>query len=304
MAKILRLENVHFGFSSVDRDEVDKLLYFNSNTGVLGVYILEQPCKVPFGISKSDLNSLLGGVIARDGLDIKELRIIHNQPIVNAYSSPFKIFLDITMECQLRCLFCLSEVRDGISAFLSISIIKKIAKEIKKLGVMYVKIGGGDPILHPNFLEFLEILHSAGCFISMSTNSMIMTQKIADIFLKFNVKTSISIEGLEKTDDYLRTPGHFQKAITALEILKGAGVNVVLRTTLLRQTLGEVSGLIDLARNKGVKIKFSYCRPAGRAIHNRMLPGKEDAIEYLEAIRHINKPKNLPCCLRAKATCL
>jgi len=47
--KTMRLENTSFGFSSLQEDEVDKLVEFNSNSGALKVHTLQCPQRIPFG---------------------------------------------------------------------------------------------------------------------------------------------------------------------------------------------------------------------------------------------------------------
>jgi len=97
-----------------------------------------------------------------------------------------------------------------------VGIVEKLAAEIQELGVMYVKIGGGDPFLHPDFETIITLLRSAGCFLTLSTNSVILTPKIVKLLAEAKVRTSVSIEGMEAVNDRLRGPGHFQKALNTL----------------------------------------------------------------------------------------
>lgn len=292
MEKILRLENTRFGFSSILEDEVDKVLEFNSGNGALKVHILKDPCRIPF---KSNREKTLAPLRkALKDFNFGAVRIIHNLPVPKAYSTPFKIYLDITLACQLQCPFCLLETKSNEAVSLPLSVIKQIAAEIKELGVMYVKIGGGDPFLHPDFPEILSLLHSTECFVTISTNGVTMTSEISQLLAKANVRVSVSIEGMEETNDGLRGFGHFRKALKALEILKKTGAEVLLRTTLLRQNLNEVPKLVELAKSREVMIKFAYCRPAGRAVRNQMVLGFEDSLAYLRALEYLNDPRVLP----------
>jgi MoaA/NifB/PqqE/SkfB family radical SAM enzyme len=239
--KIIRLENTNFGFSSLRKDEVDKLVEFDSDSGALKVHILQSPQQIPFGLVQSDL---IGQLIGQK-LDNEVVRIIHNSPVPNAYSAPFKIYLDITLFCSFQCPFCLSGAGSGQRASLPVMLIEKLVIEIQELGVMYVKIGGGDPFLHPDFETIINLLRSAGCFLTISTNSALIKPQIVDLLAKAKVRTSVSIEGMEVVNDRLRGSGHFQKALNVLETLKKGGVNVLLRTTLLRQNLDDIPKLVN-----------------------------------------------------------
>jgi MoaA/NifB/PqqE/SkfB family radical SAM enzyme len=172
--------------------------------------------------------------------------------------------------------------------------IEEVAKEVRKIGVMYVKIGGGDPFLHPDFSDIISILRDAECFLTISTNSISMTKEIAQLLAEARVRTTVSIEGLKETNDSLRGDGHFNKALEAIDLLKEFGVETMFRTTLLRQNLGEISDLVALAICRRVKIKFSYCRPAGRAIQNQSVLNLQDTSDYLKALKCLNESEILP----------
>jgi radical SAM protein with 4Fe4S-binding SPASM domain len=287
--KILRLENTNFGFSSFWEDEVDKVVEFDSESGALKVHALQSPQRIPFGSAQPDLV----GKLVEQKLCEGTVRIIHNLPVPNAYSAPFKVYLDITLACSLQCPFCLSGAGRGQKASLSVTTIEKLAAEIQELGVMYVKVGGGDPFLHPDFKAIINLLRSAGCFLTISTNSAVVTPQIVDLLAKAGVRTSVSIEGMEAVNDSLRGSGHFRKALATLETLKKGGVNVLLRTTLLQQNLDDVPELVKLAKSRGVKIKFSYCRPAGRAVHNQTMLNPQDSPRYLKVLEYLNSPEVL-----------
>lgn len=288
---IARLENTGFGTFSLFEDEIDKVIEFNTETGVSKIHTLQFPKRIPF--DKTQEINLARELIKCNPND-SEIRVIRGLPISRAYSAPFKIYLDINQTCSLQCPFCLSGARLDAKANLPLSTIKKIATEISEMGIMYVKIGGGDPFLHPDFAEIINLLRASGCFITISTNSMTLTPYIAELLAKNKVRTSVSIEGMETTDDNLRGHGHFQKALDASDILKTAGVDVLLRTTLLRQNLKDIPKLVELAKNREVKIKFSYCRPAGRATYNQTVLEPKDSFNYIKVLKYLNDPKVLP----------
>lgn len=288
--KIVRLENTSFGFSSLREDEVDRLVEFDSESGALIAHNLLSPRQIPFGPVKADL---VQGFLGQD-LNDETVRIVHNLPVPNAYSAPFKIYLDITQECSQQCPFCLSEAGQGMKISLPLTTVERVAAEIKELGIVYVKIGGGDPFLHHDFEAIVALLRSAGCFLTISTNSATVTPKIVKLLVEANVRASVSVEGMEAVNDSMRGSGHFQKALGVLETLKHGGVSVLLRTTLLRYNLDDVPELVKLAKSRGVKIKFSYCRPAGRAVLNQTILGPQDSLNYLKVLKYLNSPEVLP----------
>ena len=292
MVKVLRLENTRWGVSTSKAEDVDKILEFDPANGVLSVHTLSTPKPIGFQSADQDLLTFLHETIG-ENLGSLDIKMIHNHPVLEAYSAPFKLYLDITSVCSLPCSFCLQSDRKSETT-LPLTVIQKIAQELAQLGIMYVKIGGGDPLLHPNFPEVLSTLRSAGCFLSLSTNSVSITPQIVELLARHSVRVSVSIEGMRSVNDSQRGAGHFDKALKALEMLQAAGINTLLRTTLLSQNLSEVPQLVELAKNLRTKIKFAYCRPAGRAVSNQTIIGKAERAAYLRTIDYLNSPDVIP----------
>jgi len=293
MKKIIRLENTGFGFPALDEEEIDKVLDFSPLTGELLVHQLDRGLRIAFGESQDQIRKKLQQAISCD-FSPKSTVIIHNRPIVGAYSAPFKVYLDINTACQSKCSFCLSAAQKSNDFLLPIAVVEKIASEVSRLGIMYIKIGGGDPFLHPDFKQIVSLLTDAGSFVTVSTNSLTLTRQMADFLAERRVRVSVSLEGLEKTDNELRCPGHFKKAIEAMSLLKSVGAQAIFRTTLLRENLSEVPLLVELAKSIGSKIRFCYCRPIGRAVTNKTVLNYADREAYFKAIAYLNREDVLP----------
>lgn len=283
---IVRLENDNY--DGKNNDYINKLVFFNQEDGVIEVKKLSKTLN-----AKTEYNYICEIIKKHLNKEV-EYRIIDMPPVMGAYSSPFKLYIDITDKCQLNCKHCLTKYLNRNNE-IAISKIKEIAEECKNLGIMHVKLGGGEPTLHKNFFEILEIFYNAGCYISMSTNGYRIDDEIAKTLKKFNVKTTVSIEGNEEIDDKIRGKGHFKKAINALRVLKKNKVDVKLRVTLTKEILDTnvINEIISFADIYNTKVKFSYCRPSGSSIDNKMLIDYSDYEKYCEIIDILNSEKIL-----------
>jgi MoaA/NifB/PqqE/SkfB family radical SAM enzyme len=288
--KIIRFELETSVLEKQPRFGVNKILLFNSDLGELSAvtlsktFICEPNINLPVEIVK----------IVEDFADGDAVKIVHNPSIRGAFSAPFKLFFDITYRCQLRCSYCLSGTKLGTKKGISKSYWKPIIQNLGEAGLFYLKLGGGEPTLHPDIKEIISFARSFGIFCSFSTNGYGMTEDFAH-FLKLNcVKVSISLEGLERTHDRLRIKGQYNAAIKALRILRKFDVNVVLRMTLLKETLSDIPEYVMLAKENGVKAKFSYGRPSSYIFKSDSLLEPKDKIEYNEAIRFLNRPEIRP----------
>ena len=202
-------------------------------------------------------------------------RIINNPKVPDAFSAPIKIFLDPSTQCPLSCLFCLSDSSKQSTLSISKEKILDYVQQIIDMGVLRVKVGGGEPFVYPYFYDIVEKLHQAGIFVSCSTSG-ILIDKLTEAELKFfaenKVKISISIDGDEQYHDKLRNKqGLFQKAVNAVKVLKKAQNNVELRATIANNSTSyeQIQFLNDLSQNLKTKIRIRTVKPKGRAIKNK-----------------------------------
>jgi len=76
--------------------------------------------------------------------------------------------------------------------------------------VSYIKFTGGEPMLHPNFIKFLDVIisgnHQTHITLEVFTNcSWVPKNKILDRLKKFkNIKIYLSVDGTGKVNDYIR----------------------------------------------------------------------------------------------------
>lgn len=259
----------------------NKIIIFNSNEEKIDVKEFEP--------QHIDLDNYQG-VLAKYGINYNNAKIVFNDIIDNSYSFPFKLYLDITDSCQLNCKHCLTQ-KLNLKNQLNKEQLFSIIDECDKHGAFFVKLGGGEPLLHPNIFEIIKKFYSIGMRVSLSTNGIIVNDKIAKFLKENKVKTSVSLEGPKEINDYIRGYNHYEKAINALKILKQNNCECLLRVTLTRQMLDEdrMLEMIKLAKELNVRLKISYCRPAGNAIDNDLLIKYEDKDKYYNIIKLINR---------------
>ncbi len=100
---------------------------------------------------------------------IKVLKDIH----VLSYTGkirPRHLQLNITNKCNLNCNFCSCSGRDKEKS-MSLVDVQEIANIYRSLGCVAITItGGGEPLLHPDFKEIVNILKEGGFKIGLVTN--------------------------------------------------------------------------------------------------------------------------------------
>jgi organic radical activating enzyme len=90
----------------------------------------------------------------------------------NKPPSPVMAHISLINACNLTCSFCCFANRD-LSERLSFEKIKKALDSFKKIGVTGVEFtGGGEPTLHPDFIEIVKYAHNLGFKLGICTNGV------------------------------------------------------------------------------------------------------------------------------------
>lgn len=154
---------------------------------------------------------------------------------------PFRFFIEITYNCNLRCRHCYRgedvSSREMSSVFMKKEKIFQILDEMEKMGVVEVFITGGEPFTHPDIWEILEYASSKNLIVTVLTNGNFLTDPETVKKLKdFNIYDyRISVYGNKEHHDYMtQIPGSHDKSLKALrninEIL-GLGTAAFVVTT-------------------------------------------------------------------------
>lgn len=98
-----------------------------------------------------------------------KLRLINYPP-----KYPKSVHLYITNDCNLDCEKCYYRTSSDPKEELSLEQIKTLFKEWKEYKLTSIAIGGGEPLLHPNISEIVQLAKDMGFFIAVTTNGTLL----------------------------------------------------------------------------------------------------------------------------------
>ena len=175
-----------------------------------------------------------------------------------------KIYLEITNVCNLNCSFCVGTTRK--KKFISVSEFSVLAEKIKPYtDFLYFHLMG-EPLLHPNLEEILNISHKLGFKVIITTNGVLL-DKTADILLKSPAlfKVNISLHSFEANiginkESYFSSCFDFadsasKKAIvTVFRLWNNGGANS-LNEEILNMMSSRFTGEEWAKNSKGIRIR-------------------------------------------------
>jgi radical SAM protein with 4Fe4S-binding SPASM domain len=126
---------------------------------------------------------------------------------------------------------------------------------------------GGEPLMHPHFLDLCFYAKSKGMRAVISTNGTLITRELAKELKKVGLSyVGISLDGLEAVHDKFRgKKGAFKEAINGINYAKEAGIKVGLRFTINKRNAQEIPGIFRLLEEENVpRVCFYHLVYAGR----------------------------------------
>ncbi len=189
------------------------------------------------------------------------------------YRPPFIMILSPTLQCNLRCKGCYT-LGYGMRPELSFAVADRLLSECEALGIYFVTVLGGEPLMYPHLFALLE--RHPSIFFQVYTNGTLMTRDKARRFAELgNAMVVISIEGGERETDAWRGPGVYRKIMGAFEHLDAARVLIGTSATVTRQNADTVSSLVFIDRMMDVgsmaQMYFLYLPVNGQADFNLLV---------------------------------
>lgn len=143
-----------------------------------------------------------------------------------------KLFIYITMQCNLTCKHCNVSCTPRESKFLDIDRLEDILSKLGDRSFEEVNITGGEPFLHKGLPEIYKLLRKRfpRQLISISSNGTVNPLK-SKLLLDENSSINISFDGFSKAHNLIRGDNAFERAERNLgfyrRISKTLNANVV-----------------------------------------------------------------------------
>ncbi|MBO5398129.1 MAG: radical SAM protein [Clostridia bacterium] len=110
-----------------------------------------------------------------------------------------KVYIEITNMCNLNCSFCSKTTR--ADRFMQVGEFEKVVKEVigyTNLIALHVK---GEPFLHPNLKEILDIAEKYNLKVNITTNATLLSKKIEVILNSKSIRQiNISLHSAEQNN--------------------------------------------------------------------------------------------------------
>jgi selenobiotic family peptide radical SAM maturase len=197
-------------------------------------------------------------------------------------SAGFTLQWHLTQACDLRCRHCYDRgARAAVPLADALRLLEDLegfCRERRVRGA--VSLSGGNPLLHPDFMDIYRAAAGHGFTITILGNPA-PRERIEELLAVRRPEFfQVSLEGLPEHNDGVRGPGHFERTEAFLRVLKELGVSSMVMLTLTADNVDQVLPLAE--RLRGVVDDFHFNRLAmvGEGANLR-LPTRERYVRFL-----------------------
>lgn len=210
-------------------------------------------------------------------------------------SFPFNIGWELTLACNLRCSHCGSSAGLPKPNELTKEEALKICDQFPELLVQQVHFTGGEALLSPYWAEIALYLKNLGISTNILTNGYNLKPETVSKIKSVGISAvGISLDGLEKTHDYIRgQEGSFKKVLTSINFLQQKDINIIVITTVNSLNVGELLDILHLLQSIGIRNwRVQPLIPTGRANNSKKIHLDDMGILKLGKFIQHWKPKS------------
>lgn len=177
-----------------------------------------------------------------------------------------EIDLYITEKCNLKCRFCSIKAGPASKRELDFDTVEKFVSYCKGCGVTDIHITGGEPTLHKNYKEIIELIIKNGIDTRLITNGLLLTESDLSQLKEIGLKNIMfSLDGLNDFHSFVRGKGTFERTLTTVKAAIEKDFNVRVNTVAWNENLSDIPKLLEELDQAGVKIYSVFLgSPVGR----------------------------------------
>lgn len=172
-----------------------------------------------------------------------------------------KMDVALSEQCNYSCIMC-RRPPDG--ATLERDAVFEVMEQAREIGLKVISFCGGEPFMHPDFLEIAERAIELGFKVQLTSNGSLVTTEALERLQGLDCLT-LSIDALQATHDHIRgVEGAFEQAVRALRMAGDAGITCGTNTVIQQGNARELLPLFEHLVEATIKLggKLDYVRHA------------------------------------------
>lgn len=195
-----------------------------------------------------------------------------------------KVVLELLSYCNLNCKHCIYRFSNRFHSFdfLSKEDILTLIDKFGEDNITKLVLTGGEPTLHPSFIEISKYAILKIPKISICTSGVILNKDLEDKVIEFNFLTyTISVDShIDRIHDEFRgMPGALEHTVNFLKKLKSKERKISIHITLHPNNIDHIEDTIKFCKNFASEVAI------GSIYHNTLNMDLAGIAEYNKEIK-------------------
>ena len=198
---------------------------------------------------------LLGRLKVRN---LDHMRGNHKRGDLVTGNYPKLIHVELATACNIRCRTSsiTRPERDRERTFISMATLERLRPALPFITDCKLH-GGGEPFLHPQIVEVLEVFREEGVRLNTVTNANLINERLARLIGETFSTLTVSVDGVDReTYEYVRVRGKWDKLVTGLELIhrhRGPDLKLIIGVVMLRCNIHQLADLVRFAATHGAQ---------------------------------------------------
>lgn len=181
------------------------------------------------------------------------------------------LFLEITDQCNERCIHCYASSSPDCHDFLSLNEIKEVLLAARALGRPFIQFTGGDPLIHRHLVEAVAYAHSLDFQgIEIYTNGLLLNQPLLDALLPYSPHIAFSLYSADAAthDRITQVSGSFQRTLAAMHRAQDCALKIRVGMAVMEENAGHEAAMLDFVQAEfcldATSVRFDPVHETGR----------------------------------------
>jgi len=174
---------------------------------------------------------------------------------------PFMCNYFITFQCNEKCEYC-SIWRDKLLKNLpdaKLSDVKQNLNDLAKIGVQFIDVIGGEPLLHKELPAILSYAKELGFFVKLSTNGVLYEKRAHEI-KDLPTRIYFSLDAISDKDyENIRGVDGLHQLLSSIKLAKKMNQDICLISTITNDNVKKIEEIVDFAKDNKVMTYLHPC---------------------------------------------
>lgn len=173
---------------------------------------------------------------------------------------PTSIHVEIVSECNERCIHCFipHELKTDL---MDEGLFYRILDQAKELNLLHITISGGEPMLHPRFVNFVKKCREYDMSVNVLSNLTLLDEKMISEMKKnplLSVQTSVYSMHPDVHDGITRHQNSLAKTCASVRKLVESGIPTQISCPIIGANYDTYKSVEEWAADLGISVGFDY----------------------------------------------